>query len=108
MFTRFKHFGIMQDLREEAITYHQHALALQPHGQCCDHPLYAVSGIRSHVTVKRLHFDLRDILIVQLLNLACIVTTHLQLCGRLEDLEEAITYHRQALALRPHGIPFVQ
>ena len=64
---------------EESITFQ--ALALRPHG----------------------HSDRST----SLDNLACIVTTRLQLCGRLEDLEEAITYHRQALALRPHGIPFV-
>ena len=38
-------------------------------------------------------------------NLANSVRTRFGQSGRIEDLEEAITYHRKALALRPHGHP---
>jgi hypothetical protein len=62
---------------------------------------------RSHVTVKHLLSNLMAIPIVHLLlnNLASAVSTRFEQLGGMEDLEEAITCHRQALALRPHGHP---
>ena len=38
-------------------------------------------------------------------NLGNALWTRFKQLGRIEDLEEAITCHRQALALRPHGHP---
>jgi hypothetical protein len=38
-------------------------------------------------------------------NLVTAVSTCFHQLGKMEDLEEAITYHRQALVLRPPGHP---
>ena len=34
------------------------------------------------------------------------MSTRFEHLGRIDDLENAITCHRQALALRPHGHPY--
>jgi hypothetical protein len=58
---------------------------------------------RSHVTVK--HFHGHPDRSSSLNNLATAVSTRFEQLGRVDDLEEAIICHRQALALRPHGHP---
>ena len=65
---------------------------------------------RSHVTVKHLLSDLTAIPIVQILSLTSPMMRSLAIWEDSEEwmifLEEAITCHRQALALRPHGHPY--
>jgi tetratricopeptide (TPR) repeat protein len=63
---------------------------------------------QSHVTAKHLLSALMAIpdRSSSLNNLANAVSTRFEQLGRMEDLEEAITCHREALALRPHGHPY--
>ena len=58
---------------------------------------------RSHVTVRHLLSDLMAIPIDQILSITSLLLCLLALISW--DLEEAITCHRQALTLQPHGLP---
>jgi hypothetical protein len=61
---------------------------------------------RLHVTAKHLLSTLMVTPIAHLLSITSRMPCPLfQQSGRMEDLEEAITCHREALTLRPHGHP---
>jgi hypothetical protein len=125
--TRFQHLGGMEDL-EEVITCHRQALALLPHG----HPncsstlnnlalalstrfeqLRGMEDLEEAITCHRqalVHSPTSSTcspiswpsFVSSLNNLASAVSTRFQQLGGIEDLEEAITCHRQSLALNPN------
>jgi len=80
VFSRFEHSGRMEDL-EETIICHREALALRPRGH--------------HNSPSSLN------------NLANALSTRFEQSGSMKDLE-AITCHREALALRLMAIPIAQ